>query len=288
MDIGFYSPELQRPDLASFFHDAAAMGYRTVQFNFLTTGLEEMPSRIPAALLRQIIRHSSRSAIRIVAVNGTFNMIHPDRDMRQLGIERFHVMADACADLDCPIVTLCTGSRHPDSMWRFHPDSLLPQAWDDLRRSLEAILPDAQRYGLILGIESEASNCVNSAGRARRLLDEYQTPHLKIIMDAANLFAPGQAEPEQVRPVIDEAFTLLGSDLCLAHGKDLQAGPGLSFTHAGDGIIDFPYYLNHLAESGYTDSFILHGIHDEANLESSLSFIQALTGDAANHQKGVM
>lgn len=90
--------------------------------------------------------------------------------------------------------------------------------------SLHGVLGIADRYDLILGIECEASNCINTAGRARRLLDELRSPRVKIIMDVANLFQKGEAHTSQVRSKINEAFELLGHDIYLAHGKDIKEG----------------------------------------------------------------
>ena len=116
---------------------------------------------------------------------------------------------------------------------------------------MAACLEIAERYDLLLGIECEASNCINTADRARLLMDQFDTPRLKIIMDVANLFQHGEARPERVRPIMDHAFDLLGDDIYLAHGKDIRAGDGLAFTHAGNGIVDFDYFFDALTACGY-------------------------------------
>jgi sugar phosphate isomerase/epimerase len=139
----------------------------------------------------------------------------------------------------------------------------------------------AERHDLLLGIETEASNVVNSPERARRLLDEMQSPRLKIIMDVANLFQRGDARPENVRPIIDKAFALLGGDLQIAHGKDILAGDGLAFTHAGNGIIDFGYFVDQLQAVGYTGGMLMHGIKDERYFPQVVSY---MTGILAGHQ----
>ena len=58
--------------------------------------------------------------VEIVAINGTYNMIHPDPAVRDEGVRRFETIAAACAPLHCNFVTLCTGTRDPDNMWRWH------------------------------------------------------------------------------------------------------------------------------------------------------------------------
>ena len=233
-----------------------------------------MPEKLDPSLLKEIYEQANMRNIEIVAVNGTFNMIHPDAEVRKEGIKRFEVIAQACEGLKCNFVTLCTGSRNPDNMWRWHDDNLTQKAWDDMIVTMKKCLDIAERYDLTLGLECEASNCINTPERARKLLDELKSPNLKIIMDAANLFQRGDAKGENVRSIIDNAFSLIGSDIYLAHGKDIKEGEGLNFTHAGNGIVDFDYYLDKLEEYGYKGGMILHGIKNEKYIPGSVSFIR--------------
>ena len=87
-------------------------------------------------------------------------------------------------------------------------------------------MPQASALGLALGVEVEASNVVNTARRARDLLDACGSDALKIILDCANLFHAGKAHPRFVRETIGEAFALLGGDIALAHGKDIRESEG--------------------------------------------------------------
>jgi sugar phosphate isomerase/epimerase len=274
MQLGMYSIELQRPSIEALFQAIRGYGFTQVQFDFASVCEEQMPAQLEPGLLQSIYREAQATGVEIIAVNGTFNMIHPDAAARAEGCRRFAVIAGACSYLHCNFVTLCTGSRDPDNMWRWHADNQAPEAWRDLIQSMRAALEVAERYDLLLGIECEASNCINSAEQARRLLDEFRSPRLKIIMDVANLFQRGEAHPENVRRIMDHAFTLLGNDLHLAHGKDILEGEGLAFTHAGNGIVDFDHYLELLRASAYTGGMLLHGIKDERYFLESVAFAQ--------------
>ena len=54
--------------------------------------------------------------------------------------------------------------------------------------------------------------------RARRLLDEIDSPWLKVVIDPANLLRPGEHGPS-LPEILDEAFDWLGPDIVLAHAK---------------------------------------------------------------------
>src|SRR5690606_26197728 len=108
---------------------------------------------------------------------------------------------------------------------------------------------------VVLGVETEVGNTVNTVIKARRLLDEVGSSSLKIIMDAANIFQKG--ELPRMREKLDEAFELLGNDIVLAHAKDLDRDGEAGHVPAGLGKLDYPYYLHKLNESGYQGSIIL-------------------------------
>lgn len=132
----------------------------------------------------------------------------------------------------------------------------------------------ADSCGVLLGVETEASNVVNTPARARRFMDEVGSDRIGIILDPANLFQIGEADTVNVRGILDKAFAYLGKDIILAHGKDILAGPGLAFTAAGKGIVDFDYMLKLLAESGYEGGMILHGIKNPADIAGCVAFMR--------------
>jgi sugar phosphate isomerase/epimerase len=124
-------------------------------------------------------------------------------------------------------------------------------------QSIDVALASAEKNNLVLAFEPESENVANSAGRARKLLDELRNPRLRIIIDPANLISPKRNQKE----VLDEAFTLLGDAIVLAHAKDRKND--FKACAAGKGILDFEYYLQCLKEIGFTGPLIMHGLEEE-------------------------
>ena len=185
-------------------------------------------------------------------------MIHPDAARRQDGLERLEVLAAAAHRLDTSILTLCTGTRDPEDQWRAHPDNSTPAAWSDLVESMTEALEIAERHDVTLAIEPEVSNVIDSAPKARRLLDQICSPRLKIIIDGANLFHTGELAKQQ--RILDEAFDLLAPDIVLAHAKDLDRDGEAGQIAAGCGLLDYDHYLGLLQKIGFTGPLILHGL----------------------------
>ena len=217
---------------------------------------------VPAGLsLADVRKELDARQITISALGGTYNMIDPDVEKRHAGLRMLRSVAEQCAPMGTSVITICTGSRNPDSMWRAHPDNSSASAWRDLVTSMRQALEVAEEYGVTLAFEPEVANVIDSAQRARRLLDEMQSPYLKVCMDGANIFHKG--ELPKMREIIDEAFELLGDDIALAHAKDLDTDGQAGHLAAGTGLLDYDQYLGLLKESGYDGAVVLHGLSEE-------------------------
>ncbi len=271
MQIGIFSKTFARPTLAGVLDAVAAHGLYHVQFNLDCAGLEPMPAVIDAATCDVIRQALAARAIEMAAISGTFNMIDPDLHQRQLGLQRLRVLAAACARLDTRVITLCTGTRDPVSMWRRHPDNDSAEAWQEMLASMHAAAEIAAEFNVTMAFEPEVSNVVDSARKGRRLLDEIQSPHLKVVMDGANVFHAG--ELSRMHTVLDETFDLLGNDIVLAHAKDLSQDGEAGHDAAGTGLLDYDYYLALLQSAGYTGPLILHSL-SEAQVDDSVAFLR--------------
>jgi len=136
------------------------------------SGLPSMPDAIPDGVASAVGTAAAAAHVEIAALSGTYNMIHPDPAERARGHRRLAVLAAAAAALPTRLITLCTGTRDPVDQWRGHPDNLTPEAWRDLLAAMETAVAIAERHDVMLGIEPELANVVDSAQKARRLIDE--------------------------------------------------------------------------------------------------------------------
>ena len=134
----------------------------------------------------------------------------------------------------------------------------------------EAVLV-AEARGATLVFEPEVNNVVDSAEKARQLLDEVPSEHLQVVIDGANLFHEG--ELPQMQEILNEAFDLLGDDIRLAHAKDLEKDGDAGHQAAGTGLLNYDHYLALLQQIGFDGALILHSL-EESQVESSVAFIR--------------
>lgn len=271
MQVGIFTKVFERATLTERLNAVRACGLDCVQFDLSCAGVESLPDRIDAAVCDLVRNAFSTAGITMSAVNGTFNMIHPDLNMRREGLQRLHELARACPLLGTPVITLCTGTRDPDSMWRRHPDNDAPDAWTDLLHTMEEALTLTEETGVTLALEPEVSNVVDFARKARLLLDTLRSPRLKVVMDGANIFHAG--ELPHMNSILEEAMDLLGPDIVLAHAKDLDHDGDAGTLAAGTGLLDYPLYLSLLQQAGFTGPLILHGLN-EAQASDAIAFVR--------------
>jgi len=285
MQIGILLGTFSRPTLAARLDAAKACGLSCVQVSMDCAGLPAMPDEIAPEVAARIRRDAAARGITIAAVQGTFNMSHPDAEQRRAGLRRLRVLAAACPQLGTSKIHLCTGTRDRENMWRRHPDNDSAEAWRDMAACVREAADIAKQADVVLAFEPEVNNVVDSAKKARRLLDEIRSPHLKVTMDAANLFHAG--ELAHMSEVLDEAFALVGKDIALAHAKDLSHDGDAGHEPAGHGKLDYNRYLSLLHSCGFKGPLLLHGL-SEAQVPGCAAFLrEKLAGvAAARSQRG--
>jgi sugar phosphate isomerase/epimerase len=256
MRIGIFAKTFAGHDPAVVLRAVRDAGFSCTQFNLASADLDAMPAEVPDSVSAAIANASRDSGVRIEALSGTYNMIHPDPAVRAHGLERLGVVIAAAARLGVPMVTLCTGTRDPDDQWRAHPDNTTPEAWRDLCVEMTHAAALAERRGVDLGIEPEQANVIMSAADALRLFRDIGSPRLRVVLDPANLFE--HADAAEAARIVADAVANLAGHIGMAHAKDRDARG--AFCTAGTGIVDFPAFLARLREAGFDGPVIAHGL----------------------------
>ena len=298
LELGIFARTFRRPSVNEIFDAIAGYGLSCAQWNWCCVpGLPSLPESVPAEVLRSIRGAMAGSRVNICAISATFNLIEPNAF--KMGLSRLPELAKAAIAIGCDQLTLCTGTRHPNDMWTYHPANRLPDAWNDMIDGLRQVSRIAQRFGIRLAIEPEAANVVCDAEAAERALQELGADGeiLSIVLDAANLYRP-PLDPREDGAIIDDAVARLGERISLAHAKDIAkpdpAPPagndaeGYDHVAAGTGILPYPHYLAALlstpkaiaaAAHGKPLPLVLHGL-DEAQVPASIAFLRECMSSA--------
>ena len=275
MHIGIMSGHFPRPSLGETLDAIRGHGIRHLQFNLSSAHLPAPRTDHLLAACDNIRREVEQRGMTIAAVGGPINMVEADAGKRGQAIERMATLINACPALGTSVIATCTGSRHPESMWRDHPDNTTDETWRCLTNTLEQLLPIAESRGVTLAFEPEVNNVASNAACSRRLIDELASPALGVVMDASNLF--GKGDLSRMAEVLDEAFGLLGDHVALAHAKDLDHDGDAGHLAAGTGKLDYARYVGLLRTLPIDVSVILHGLA-EAQVDESVAMLRGHMG----------
>ena len=271
MQIGIMYETIVRDSLSETLDAVAGYGISCMQFGLRSVGLPDLPDQIETELCNHIREEFEAHSISMSAICGHFNMAHPDEGHRADGLRGLRTLASTCKKLGTSVITLCTGTRNADNMWRAHPDNGSPEAWKDMAATMRQAVQIAEEYHVTLAFEPEVSNVADSPRKARRLLDEMGSPCLKVVIDGANVFHTG--ELPRMREILDKAFELLSHDVAIAHGKDLDRDGEAGHLAAGKGLLGYDHYLSLLNNLEFDVPVILHGL-TETEVPESLAFVR--------------
>lgn len=221
-----------------------------------------------------------------VSVIGCYiNPVHPDPEQRDAQLKRFETHLKFNREFGCPVVGTETGSLNPDCS--YHPDTSEPAVFDTFRRSIERLLETAQRYDGIVAIEPVSrQHTICSVPRMARLLELFDTPHLRVIYDPVNL-TPWTGITEQDGSVrkhptreaqlafFQEALDAFGDRIVAIHAKDYvlnDAGWKIGDLPIGTGVMDWKLFAQELQKRNINVPFLLENLNP-ATLPQTLDYL---------------
>ena len=281
--IGIFANTFKSPNFEGVLDAVKAHGITTIELNLSSLDLANLPGTDTLPLAESISERLSqrvqsacrKRGITVVSLAAYFNMIHPDKKQRNAGLRQLEPLMKLAKALDVKILALCTGTRDPEQLWRYHPANHEPQAYRDLFDSLNEALALAETYDRVLAFEPEVNLVIDSPKKARDLLDDLASPRLKVIFDPANIFPKGGLN--HMHQLMSEAAHLLAEDIVLAHAKDILEDGQAGDVAAGKGKLDYGHYLKLLREIGFGGAILLHGL-SEAEVARSLQHVKNSMG----------
>ena len=284
--LGIFARTFRRRSAEEVAHAVIRAGYALAHWNFAALGLSTLAVDVTDEQFSAVRAAFYGRGIAIPSVSATFNATHPDSHLRALWTAQAVRLIGLAPELGAGVVTLCTGTRDPQDMWRPHPDNTSPAAWADLRRTLDPLLEAARTAGICLGVEPEPANVVADAPTAARLLDELgRDAPVGIVLDPANLLTP-QTVGQQSQ-ILAEAVDLVGDRVVGVQAKDVVAA---GYGAAGVGLMDFPDVFAHLARIGPVPVIVQDAAEaDAARIHADLlrwHRAAAALGSSRRHQAG--
>lgn len=173
-----------------------------------------------------------------VAVLGCYlNLTYPDEQAYQAIVQKYIAHLNLCKWMGADLVGTETGN--PNAEYRYDPkNSHTDESLELFIQRTTPVVEAAEKLGVTYAIEPVYTHIVSDAKRARRVLDHFNSPCLKIILDPVNLLHADNLDRRD--EVIAEAIELLGDATAVIHMKDYQFIDGKVVSMApGIGEMDY-------------------------------------------------
>lgn len=181
-----------------------------------------------------------------IAVLGCYlNLADPNKEQLAKAVHRYMAHIRFASWLGCGVVGTETGC--PNEEYKFCPECRTEEALQLFIDRVRPVVKYAEQMGVVLAIEPVYTHIVSDPKRARRVLDEIDSPNLQIIFDPVNMLHIENYQNRQA--IIEEAIDLLGEDIAMVHLKDFVVTEnGLRSVGCGLGEMDYTSVLKFMKE----------------------------------------
>lgn len=181
-----------------------------------------------------------------IAVLGCYlNLANPNPDKLKEIVEKYKAHIRFAAHLGCGVVGTETGA--PNEEYKYEPACHSEEALELFIKNVRPIVEYAEKMGVIFAIEPVWKHIVCNPMRARKVLDEINSPNLQIILDPVNLLDISNYQNQVA--IVEEAIDVLGKDVAVVHIKDYVVKDGkLESVAAGNGQMDYKAIMKFIKE----------------------------------------
>jgi L-ribulose-5-phosphate 3-epimerase len=247
LSIGIRAHDIENLPLEELVQEIAGKGLTSVQLALgksLSNVNTELGSLSPG-LARYVASVFSKYNVQIAVLGCYFNMIHPDLVERKKGLERFKEHIRFARDFGCSIVATETGNVNADIFYT--EENFKEEPFLQVVESVSELVEEAEKFGVIVGIEAGVNHPVYSPKVMKRLLDSINSNNLQVILDPVNLLTIDTYQNQE--EIFQEAMDLFGDRVVILHAKDfIIENNQLVPTAVGKGLLNYEYILNVLKE----------------------------------------
>ena len=174
--------------------------------------------------------------IKISVLGCYLNYIHPDLEQRRKNLNVFKEHIRFARDFGCSIVGTETGSINAD--YTYNDENHGDKAFQMLYESLKELVEEAEKFGVIVGIEGVTSHVISTPQKMKQMIDKINSNNLQVIFDPVNLLSIENYENQDM--IIKESFDLFGDKIIIIHAKDfIMKDNELKQLAPGNGLLNY-------------------------------------------------
>ncbi len=262
-------PKLPAEELAARI---SAKGMASVQLapNKAIRGFDLKRGDLSPGLANHVGRAFRERGVGIAVLGCYVNPIHPDPAQRAELLGWFKEHIRFARDFGCGIVALETGSLNAD--YSYNPGNGGKDAFTLLVKSIAELAAEAEKFGVIVGVEGVASHVACTPERVRGLLDAVASPNVQAVFDPVNMLSADTWKDQ--RRVVDACLELYGDRMVVVHSKDFTVENGaLCAVRTGQGLLEYAPIVRFLKERKPFIDVLLEGASEDT-VEECARFIE--------------
>jgi L-ribulose-5-phosphate 3-epimerase len=272
MNIGIRAHDIENRPLEELVTEIAGKGLTSVQLALSKSfeGINTELGSLSPGLAKHIGNEFSKQNVQIAVLGCYFNMIHPDQVERRKGIERFKEHIRFARDFGCSIVATETGNVNAEIIYT--EDNFEEEPFLEVVESVRELVQEAEKFGVIVGIEAGVNHPVYSPKVMKRLLDTISSNNLQVILDPVNLLTVDTYENQE--EIFQEAMELFGDRVVILHAKDFIVQDNQLLTTAvGKGLLNYDFILKMINEKKPYINILLEDTK-EPYIDESVAFLK--------------
>ena len=278
MQLGIRLHDTKKLPFEGRIEDVKQLGFKCGHLA-LAKVIEEFPTTDEAltpGLAMYIKNVFAKNNVDIAVLGCYLNLANPNKEQLAETVHRYMAHIRFASWLGCGVVGTETGA--PNETYTHVPECHGEDALQTFITNLRPIVKYAEQMGVVIAIEPVWKHIVCNPKRARRVLDEINSPNLQIILDPVNLLDICNYQ-DQVA-IVDEAIELLGPDVAMVHLKDyVVEGDKLVSVGCGFGQMDYTSIIKFMKERKPFIHATLEDTTPENNLQAK-DFILKLYEEA--------
>ena len=214
--LGARAHDYGRGAPAELFQKLSADGWTCTQLAFrkAIAGVKTCADITPR-LIAETRAAAEQTRLRVAVLGAYVELGAMEENERLAAVRDFISQLPVCKALSAP----CMASE-TTPMEKQPPGTTYAEAQKRLLKSLETILPEAERAGVTVALEPVCHHAMNTPEATRMVLDTMRSKNLKVLLDPANLLSRAWENRQDI--LFGRAMELWGDQIVAVHFKGVR------------------------------------------------------------------
>lgn len=274
MRIGIRGHDIGQYTLDTFGKIMVEKNLKSVQFVMkkIITEFKVTKGSMTPGMAEHIKKTLQKYDINISILGCYINLANPnDAELNEL-IYTFKEHIRFAKYLGCNIVGTETGALNREYVYTEKNNS--EEAFQRSLNSIKILVKEAEKFGVVVGIEGVTKHVMNTPERLKRALDSIESNNLQVIFDPINFIDESNYNKQD--EIIKKCFDLFGDKIAIIHAKDFVYEEGkVRQVSIGEGQFNYPLLLSIIKERKPYIDIILEDTVPE-DLDSSIKYIEEM------------